>query len=153
MNVKKTKSSKKIVLKITMSMTVIHGINDITTMQLEEQPTLNTLATEYEMRHTKRPSASHWFKGNTTYKMREIALESRRLSYPVGPGGYPSLAGNSRLSMYSMDKTCKPIPRGIVKNKNRATVWATSAHLMPVLVIGGVKQHAHTLKEQTDDNP
>ena len=36
--------------------------------------------------------------------------------------------------MYPIDNHSKSIPKGIVKNKNRATVWATSAHLMPFLM-------------------
>ena len=83
---------------------------------------------------TKRPSASHWFKGNITMKTILVTLELRPSSYPRGPGGYSSLPGNSRLLMYSRDKALRLIPTGIVKNENMATVWTTSAHLMPLLM-------------------
>ena len=83
------------------------------------------------MRLTKRPSASHWLNGNIALKIAAVALRARKPPYPIGPGGNSSSPGNSRLLMYSIDKYSKPIPKAIVKNKNKAVVWATSAHLTP----------------------
>ena len=80
---------------------------------------------------TKRPSASHWLNGNIALKKAVVALRARRSPYPIGPGGESSSPGNSRLLMYTIDKYSKAIPKPTVKNKNRAMVWATSAHLTP----------------------
>ena len=52
---------------------MVHGINDIATIQLEEQPTLNTEAIGFQIRPTKRPSTSHWLKGNITTKVTPAA--------------------------------------------------------------------------------
>ena len=114
---------------------MVHGINDMTAMELDARSILFVKATEVKMWLTKRPSASHWFKGNMTLKIVVAASESRSSSYPTGPGGDLSLPGNSRLLMYWTDKrSAKSIPMGIVKNKNRETVWATSAHRIPFLI-------------------
>ena len=78
---------------------IIHGVNDIATMQLEERSRLDTQATELEMGRTKRPSASHWFNGNIILKTVVIPSVLRMLQYPKGPGGYWSSPGYSRLLM------------------------------------------------------
>ena len=51
----------------------------------------------------------------------------------MGPGTKLSFPGNSRLSMWEMDRTLRTIPVKIVTIENMAAVWTTSPHLMLLL--------------------
>jgi len=80
----------------------VHGIDHVTTVELEERWGLDTLAISDE-EPTIRPSASQLFKRNirlgTVHSILELDHE-----YPSGPGvTKPSIPGNSRLSMKETD--------------------------------------------------
>ena len=53
---------------------IVHGIYDVTTVQLEEQPKSGIHATRFEGEPTKRPSANHWFKGYIMLVTTRIAF-------------------------------------------------------------------------------
>ena len=76
---------------------IVHGVNDVATIELKEPPSLDTWETEFDIELTKRPSASQLFKRNIALGTILIALGKIKVWYPSGPG--PSPPEDPRLSM------------------------------------------------------
>lgn len=54
---------------------IVHGIDNVATIKLDDERTLGARTAAIVVEHTKRPSDSHWFKSKATLGTIPIALE------------------------------------------------------------------------------